>query len=377
MADGWWARWALGLLVFSAALFLTLLLAPLQESGPFTLFTLFIGATAVSSWYGGAAVGLTVASLSVLAGSYFIHAPVYSVAAWGGLVPLAAFVAVALLITWIDVHRKRVEEGLDDELALEHQGRGEAEAANRAKEELFVTVSHELRGPLNVILTWVRVLQKGELDKATTMHVLETVARNAHAEERLIGDLLEVSRILAGKVLLDLHPVELGAIVGHVVDSARPGAEERGVQLDTMLARVPGIVVGDADRLEQVVRNLLSNAIKFTPRGGRVAVQLAGDEKQGATISVRDTGQGIAHDFLAHVFDRFRQDGSRALMRAHGGLGLGLAIVRDLVELHGGTVRAESGGEGQGARFTVTLPVRERGSQCVAPLAFPDAHAAR
>ncbi|TMA44196.1 MAG: HAMP domain-containing histidine kinase, partial [Deltaproteobacteria bacterium] len=214
-------------------------------------------------------------------------------------------------------------------------------------------------------------------DKATTMHVLETVARNAHAEERLIGDLLEVSRILAGKVLLDLHPVELGAIVGHVVDSARPGAEERGVQLDTMLARVPGIVVGDANRLEQVVRNLLSNAIKFTPRGGRVAVQLGGDDQKGATITVRDTGQGIPHDFLAHVFDRFRQGGSRALMRAHGGLGLGLAIVRDLVELHGGTVRAESGGEGQGARFTVTLPVPERGSQCVAPLALPDAHAAR
>ena len=377
MAAGWWARWALGLLVFSAALFLTLLLAPLKESGPFTLFTLFIGATAFGSWYGGPAVGLTVASLSVLAGSYFILAPVDAVAAWGGLVPLAAFVGVALLITGIDVQRKRVQEGLDEELALEHEGRGEAEAANRAKEDLFATISHELRGPLNAILTWVRVLQKGELDQATTMHALETVARNAQAEARLIGDMLEVSRILAGKVLLDLQPVELAAIVGQVVDSARPAAEERGVQLDTALARVPGTVVGDPDRLEQVVRNLLSNAIKFTPRGGRVAVQLAGDEKQGATISVRDTGQGIAHDFLAHVFDRFRQGGSRALMRAHGGLGLGLAIVRDLVELHGGTVRAESGGEGQGARFTVTLPVRERGSQCVAPLALPDARAAR
>ena len=208
MAAGWWARWALGLLVFSAALFLTLLLAPLKESGPFTLFTLFIGATAFGSWYGGPAVGLTVASLSVLAGSYFILAPVDAVAAWGGLVPLAAFVGVALLITGIDVQRKRVQEGLDEELALEHEGRGEAEAANRAKEDLFASISHELRGPLNAILTWVRVLQKGELDQATTMHALETVARNAQAEARLIGDMLEVSRILAGKVLLDLQPVE-------------------------------------------------------------------------------------------------------------------------------------------------------------------------
>ena len=375
MADAWWARWVLGLLVFSAALFVTLLLAPLKESGPFTLFTLFIGATAVSSWYGGSAVGLTVASLSVLAGSYFIHAPVYSVAAWGGVVPLAAFVGVALLITWIDAQRKRVEEGLDDELALEHEGRGEAEAENRAKEDLFATISHELRGPLNAILTWVRVLQKGQLDRASTMHALETIARDAQAEARLVGDMLEVSRILAGKILLDLHPVELAAIVGQVVDSARPAAEERGVQLDTEFARVPGTVVGDPDRLEQVVRNLLSNAIKFTPRGGRVAVQLGGDEQKGATITVRDTGQGIPHDFLAYVFDRFRQGGSLALTRADGGLGLGLAIVRHLVELHGGTVRAESGGEGQGARFTVTLPVGERGSQRAAPLALSSAHA--
>src|SRR5207244_8508283 len=149
-----------------------------------------------------------------------------AVAAWGGLVPLAAFVGVALLITGIDVQRKRVQEGLDEELALEHEGRGEAEAANRAKEDLFASISHELRGPLNAILTWVRVLQKGELDQATTMHALETVARNAQAEARLIGDMLEVARILAGKVMLDLHPVELAAIVGHVVDRARPAADE-------------------------------------------------------------------------------------------------------------------------------------------------------
>jgi signal transduction histidine kinase len=331
-------------------------LAPLKESG---LFILFIGATAVSSWHGGATLGLTVTTLGALAGSYVILAPVSSVAAWGDLIPLAAFVGVALLITWIDVRRRRTAHGLDKELALAHEHRGEAEAANRAKEDFFATISHELRGPLNAILTWVHLLQKGKLDQAGAMHALETVARNVRAEDRLIGEMLEVSRLIAGKVLLDLHPVELAVIVGQALDSARPAAEEGGVELDSELALVPGTIVGDPDRLGQVVRNLLSNAIKFTPRGGRVAVRLGRDARQGTTITVQDTGQGIPHDFLAHVFDRFRQGGSPAVTRTHGGLGLGLAIVRDLVELHGGTVRAESDGEGEGARFTVTLPADE------------------
>jgi signal transduction histidine kinase len=358
-------RWLLGLLLFSAALFLTLLLAPLKESGPFILF---IGATAVSSRYGGATLGLTVTSLGALAGAYFILVPIDSVAVWGDLIPLAAFVGVALLITWIDVRRRQAKEGLDEELALAHERRGQAEAANRAKEDFFATISHELRGPLTAILTWVHLLQKGKLDQAGAMHALETVARNVRAEDRLIGEMLDVSRLIAGKVLLDLHPVELAVIVAQAVDSARPAADEGGVQLNSELALGPGTVVGDPDRLAQVVRNLLSNAIKFTPRGGRVAVRLGRDAREAAVITVQDTGQGIPHDFLAYVFDRFRQ-GSLAATRAHGGLGLGLAIVRDLVELHGGTVCAESDGEGEGARFTVTLPVDEPRSR-TSPLAF-------
>ena len=364
-------RWLLGLLLFSAALCLTLLLAPLKESGPFILF---IGATAVSSWYGGATLGLTVTSLGALAGAYFILASVDAFTAWGDLIPLAAFVGVALLITWIDVRRRRAKAGLDEELALAHKHRGEAEAANRAKEDFFAIISHELRGPLTAILTWVHLLQKGKLDQAGAMHALETVARNVRAEDRLIAEMLEVSRLIAGKVFLDLHPIELAVVVAQAVDSARPAAEERGVQLDSELALVPGTVVADPDRLAQVVRNLLSNAIKFTPRGGRVAVRLGRDARQGATITVQDTGQGIPHDFLAYVFDRFRQGGSLAVTRAHGGLGLGLAIVRDLVELHGGTVRAESDGEGEGARFTVTLPADEPGSRSASRLAFSGAH---
>jgi signal transduction histidine kinase len=357
MVDRTWARWIFGLLVFSAALSLTLLSAPLEES---SRFILFIGATALGSWYGGVALGLAVASVSAVV---IALAPLYFATLTGDLVPLAAFVGVALLITWIDVQRSRAEGVLADELALEHDGREEAEAANRAQEDFFATISHELGGPLTAILSWVRLLQKGTLDEATAVHALEVVARNVQASARLVGEMLDVSRIITGNVLLDLAPVELGAIVEQAVDSARPAAEASGILLESELALVPGAVVGDSDRLAQVVRNLLSNAIKFTPRGGRVAIQLGGDGQQDATITVRDTGQGIRPDFLAHVFDRFRQGGSPAFRRARGGLGLGLAIVRDLVELHGGTVRAESGGENEGARFTVTLPTGERSNQ--------------
>jgi signal transduction histidine kinase len=189
---------------------------------------------------------------------------------------------------------------------------------------------------------------------------LETIARNVHTEARLVGEMLDVSRSITGKVLLDLRPVELATIVQQAVDSARPAADASGIQLDTELAFVPGAVVGDSDRLAQVVRNLLSNAIKFTPRGGRVAIQLGRDGRQDPTLTVHDSGQGIRPDLLGHVFDRLRQGGNPAVRREQGGLGLGLAIVRDLVALHGGTVRAESGGEGEGARFTVTLPAGER-----------------
>jgi signal transduction histidine kinase len=308
--------------------------------------------------------------LSALTVSYFVLAPVDSVAVWDGIVPLAAFVGVALLITWIDVQRRRAEDALDGELAVEHEGRGEAEAVNRATEGFFATISHELNGPLNAIVTWVRVLQTGKLDQAAAQHALETVARNAQAEARLIKEMLEVSRTIAGKVCLDIGPLELAPLLEQAVESALPAAEEKGVQVDVTLARAQGTIRGDSDRLAQVVRNLLSNAIKFTPRGGHVMVQLEGGEQQGPTITVSDTGQGILPDFLPYVFDRFRQSGSLAVTRTDRGLGLGLTIVRDLVELHGGTVRAESGGEGQGARFTVTLPAGERDRQRAAPLAL-------
>lgn len=228
-----------------------------------------------------------------------------------------------------------------------------AEEANRAKDEFLATVSHELRTPLAAILGWTRLLRRGGLAPEKQVRALETLERNARAQTRLVEDLLDVSRIVSGKTRLDLETVELGRIVEAAVDSIRPGAESRGVGLQVSVQRCS--LDGDPERLHQILWNLLSNAVKFTPRGGRVSVGL---EVRGASASltVSDTGQGIRPDFLPHVFERFRQaDGT--VTRAHGGLGLGLAIVRHLAELHGGTVSASSPGEGRGATFTVEFPL--------------------
>ena len=250
---------------------------------------------------------------------------------------------------WAERERARL-------LVLEQQARREAEEANRMKDEFLATLSHELRTPLNAILGWTQVLRSGKLDEATAVRALETIERNAKAQAQLISDLLDVSRIITGKLRLDLKPVELPRIIDATLDSIRPAADAKDIQLDVALAPLRSPVVGDSDRLQQVVWNLLSNAIKFTPRGGRVAVRLE-TSQQNAVIRVTDTGVGIRPDFLPYVFDRFRQAES-SMTRSHGGLGLGLSIVRHLVELHGGTVEVDSPGEGQGATFSVQLPIR-------------------
>ncbi|MBD0325097.1 MAG: PAS domain S-box protein [Pyrinomonadaceae bacterium] len=237
----------------------------------------------------------------------------------------------------------------------ERRSRAEAEVANRTKDEFLATLSHELRTPLTAMLGWTRLLRTSNLDEPTTAHALETVERNARAQAQLIEDLLDVSRIITGKVRLEVHPVELVPVIEAAVDAVRPAAEAKSIHLQTELDALAGAVSGDPARLQQVVWNLVSNAVKFTGRGGRIQVGLERANSQ-LQITVADTGEGIRPEFLPYVFDRFRQaDGSTT--RTHGGLGLGLAIVRHLVELHGGTVRAESAGEGLGATFTVTLPL--------------------
>ena len=239
-------------------------------------------------------------------------------------------------------------------LAREKAAREEAEEANRLKDEFLATVSHELRTPLTAILGWSNMLLARQRDEEMHDRGLEIIHRNAQAQNQLISDLLDVSRIISGKLRLDLRTVELPAVIEAAVEATRPAAEAKGVLLTTALDPRAGPINGDADRLQQVVWNLLTNAIKFTDAGGAIEVSLRSVDTR-VEIKVRDGGMGIAPEFLPHIFDRFRQ-ADPGTNRIHGGMGLGLSIVRQLVELHGGTVRAESEGEGKGATFTVILP---------------------
>ena len=242
-------------------------------------------------------------------------------------------------------------------LKREKEARLEAETANRLKDEFLSTLSHELRTPLTAIIGWSRLLIDGEVEPDKRPKALEIIARNARFQAHLIDDLLEVSRIITGKLRLEFTPCELRPVIEAVVESLRPTAEAKAVSVELLLEPDVALVYGDADRLRQVIWNLLSNAVKFTPRNGSVQVRVQRD-KTHVAIAVRDSGEGIKRDFLPHIFERFSQaDGSTT--REHGGLGLGLAIVRHLVELHGGTVRAESQGEDLGSTFIVTLPLKE------------------
>jgi PAS domain S-box-containing protein len=238
----------------------------------------------------------------------------------------------------------------------EQRARLEAEGANRMKDEFLATISHELRSPLHSILGWVTLLREGTLDEQATTRALETVERSARAQNRIISDLLDVSRIINGQLHLNVHTLEPAPMIEAGVEGVRPAAEAKRIRIQMMLDPNAGPISGDSDRLQQIVWNLVSNAIKFTPSGGLVQVRLERVDSQ-VEITVSDTGAGINPEFLPFVFDRFRQADSSSTRKA-GGLGLGLAIVRHLVELHGGTVRAESEGVGKGAIFVVKLPLR-------------------
>lgn len=253
--------------------------------------------------------------------------------------------------------RKRIEAERTELLEREQIARQKAEELNRMKDEFIATVSHELRTPLNAILGWSQLLQKRQLDPAAVARGLEIIERNAKSQAQLVEDLLEVSRLIRGKVRLIVRPIELASVIRSAMNTVVLAAEVKHIKLE-FIAEFPATVSGDADRLQQVVWNLLSNAIKFTPEGGRVEVRLSVASNQPSPcveIAVSDTGQGICPKFLPYVFDRFRQADS-STTRVQGGLGLGLAIVRQLVELHGGTVAVSSPGLGQGTTFTVRLP---------------------
>ncbi|MGB7922686.1 MAG: PAS domain S-box protein [Pyrinomonadaceae bacterium] len=268
---------------------------------------------------------------------------------------LAAQAAIAMDNARLLEAAKRARDEAETSASEKERLYREAQESSRLKDEFLATVSHELRTPLTAILGWAHMLRMGKFNGDAALKAFETIERNARAQSQLIDDLLDVSRIITGKLRIDVRQVDPNSFVEAAVEAVRPAAEAKGVRVQKIMDTGVVSVSGDPVRLQQVVWNLLSNAIKFTARGGKVQVRLERVNSH-IEIAVSDTGTGIAPEFLPHVFDRFRQADQRTT-RQHGGMGLGLAIVRHLVELHGGTVRAESPGEGQGSTFTVLLPV--------------------
>ena len=251
--------------------------------------------------------------------------------------------------------RKLLEQERERLLVREQQARAAAESAAQAREDFVATVSHELRAPLNALFGWARILKSGKYDEATLAHAIDVIERSVNIQKQLIDDLLDTARIINGKLRLEPHPVNLVRVLDAAVAAARPAIEAKGQSLELDIQSVD-VVTGDASRLQQVLANLLGNAIKFTPRGGRITVRLERRDPQ-MRITVTDTGKGISAELLPQIFKRFEQS-DQTSARRYGGLGLGLALVRQLVDLHGGTVEADSPGENQGATFTVNLPLR-------------------
>ena len=291
------------------------------------------------------------------------RAGLYDTAFGSALRTVSEIVLFLLLLWWtgasIDRHsaeRERAERERERLLVLEREARADAEREATAKEEFLATLSHELRTPLNAILGWTHILLEQDLgDPDRVRRALEIIRRNGRAQAQLVSDMLDMSRIVSGKMRLDVQRVDLAAVVDAAIETVRPAADAKGVRIERAMEPLGEPIHGDPARLQQVAWNLLSNAVKFTPRGGRVHVALTRRASQ-VELAIRDTGEGIAPEFLPHLYQRFRQaDGTAS--RPHGGLGLGLALVKQLVELHGGTVRAASEGPGAGATFVVALPV--------------------
>src|SRR5579862_9072500 len=251
--------------------------------------------------------------------------------------------------------RKRLEEESVRLYAAERAARREAEEASRLKDEFLAVVSHELRNPLNAITGWASLMYTGRITGEQMTRATQTVLRNAQALNRMIGDLLDVSRIVSGRMRLELRPVELASAIDSAIEFIRPAAEAKGIRLEASLERTATSVAGDPDRLQQVMTNLLSNSVKFTPNGGRIQIELSRVDSH-AEVVVKDNGIGMEPDLLPFIFERFRQ-GDTGSARKHSGLGLGLAIARHIVELHGGIISARSDGIGMGAEFTLQIPI--------------------
>jgi signal transduction histidine kinase len=345
-----------------------LLKSALGDVAPLLLFTLSV---MVSAWYGGLGPGLLATALGALLGDYFFIEPFYSfrVNSHAERIEEGLFLGIGIAISVLSQARLSLlakrQQLLDSErdarmtaeeaVRTAENARMVAEDANRLKDEFLSSVSHELRTPLTAINGWALMLRAGNLDAAQAASAIETIVRNAKSQNQIINDLLDVSRINTGRLRLNVVPLNLGSVIEAAIETVRPAAEAKGIHLSLQLDPAAKTVLGDADRLQQVVWNLLSNAVKFTSDGGCVEIRLERADLR-VEIVVADNGQGIKPEFLPHIFEHFRQEDS-GTARQHGGLGLGLAIVRNIVELHGGTVHAASEGPGKGATFTVALPI--------------------
>jgi len=364
----WPVRYLLAVGIAGAATLLRVLVDPvIHDQIPYFIY---VASVVVATWFCGRDGGALSTILAAFVGNYMFVSPRYELVPHGeDWVAMSLFSAVAGGLVWLVGRWRSAERVLRQQAGELHvQGQelraqavrlqalhAEAERVNRVKDEFLATLSHELRTPLNAIVGWAHLLVSGSLDSQRHRTAADTILRNAHAQTRLVDDLLDVSRIINGKLLLQLAPVDLATVVAAAVELVRNAAEAKDIELRVTIH--PGaLMIGDSERLRQVVWNLLSNAVKFTRRHGRVEIRLEPRDSQ-VQLTVSDTGVGIDPEFMPHLFERFSQADS-STTRPHGGLGLGLAVVRHLVELHGGTVSAASQGSGQGATFTVTLPVR-------------------
>ena len=339
---------------------------------------LFLAAVAVACAYGGWRPGFVATTLSLII-TEVVFPPFFSLDT-ASVVRAGAFAVVGLLTALLFARardaRARAEalaRAREELLRHEQAARADAETAGRSRDEFLATLSHELRTPLNALMGWIWWLRRGSFDEERRERALETIERNTTSLAQLIEGLLDISRIITGKLRISASEVEPAAVVAAAVEAVQPAAAAKSIALSVDVDETVGPVVADPDRLQQILSNLLSNAVKFTPDKGRVDLTLrrAGSE---AVLEVRDSGQGISAARLPHVFDRFRQADAR---RPITGLGLGLSIVRHLVEVHGGTIRAESPGEGQGATFTVTLPLRAAAGADASPAMAPRAQGPR
>lgn len=352
-------RYGLPLLAFVLIILSSVVFQRVFSFG-FDLTLLIIALLIATAWYLGRNPGLFIAVVFEASLIYFSTAPFTHKSIFATVNRLALFISLVLFTSsrhHAECKLREQQELLQETLISEQAARREAEIAGRVKDEFLATISHELRTPLSAILGWSMMLKNTSLEETETKRALEVIERNAKAQGEIIGDLLDISQIVTGKLSLEQNRIEIAALIQTTVESLRPQAQSKSIDLSVVLDESEFFVIGDDVRLRQIVWNLASNAIKFTPEGGAVKVRAARRETH-LEMTVSDSGIGIDAEFLPFIFDKFRQ-ADASTTRQHGGLGLGLSIVRHLTKLHGGNISAQSEGSGKGAVFLLSLPLAE------------------